>query len=109
MRFHEIGHIINGDVGDKLIDYESSVKNEVEEKANDFARNVLIEQKRFESFVEKGNFTLRAIRQFCLENEIPSYILVGRLQKEKILKWWQYSSEKVKYDFVELPRGISTL
>ena len=33
--FHEIGHIINGDIEDRLIDYED-IKNELEDRADEF-------------------------------------------------------------------------
>ena len=36
--FHEIGHIINGDIEDKLIDYDFA-KSDVEDKADEYAAN----------------------------------------------------------------------
>lgn len=48
--FHEIGHIINGDIEDKLIDYDFA-KSEAEDKADEFAANTLIDAAEYESFV----------------------------------------------------------
>ena len=98
--FHEIGHIINGDIKDKLIDYEFT-KGEVEYKADEFAANTLINVKEYDNFVEKGNFSLPCIKRFCAEQNIPPYILIGRLQRDDRLKYYQYSSEKVRYELGE--------
>ena len=38
--FHEIGHIINGDIEDKLVDYDFA-KGEAEDKADEFTANTL--------------------------------------------------------------------
>lgn len=95
--FHEIGHIINGDIKDKLIDYDFA-KSEAEDKADEFATNTLIDADEYESFVEKGDFSLLSIKRFCAEQNIPPYILIGRLQRDKHLKYNQYSAAKVKYE-----------
>jgi len=99
--FHEIGHIINGDIEDRLIDYDFT-KNEVEEKADGFARDILIKQKEYETFVAKEDFSLTAIEEFCSEKLIPNYILIGRLQRDGYLKYHEYASEKVKYQLKEV-------
>ena len=98
--FHEIGHIINGDIEDKLIDYDFA-KSEAEDKADEFAANILMDAKEYESFVGKGDFSLPLIKKFCIEQNIPPYILIGRLQRDKYLKYHQYSAEKVKYELGE--------
>jgi HTH-type transcriptional regulator/antitoxin HigA len=95
--FHEIGHIINGDIEDKLIDYDFT-KNEAEDRADEFAANTLIDAEEYDGFVGKGDFSLLSIKRFCFERNIPSYILIGRLQRDKHLKYHQYSAEKVRYE-----------
>lgn len=95
--FHEIGHIVNGDVEDKLIDYEST-RGEAENRADEFAANVLIDAKEYRSFVERGDYSLPCIEQFCVEHNMPPYILIGRLQKDRHIKYDQYPNEKLKYD-----------
>lgn len=95
--FHEIGHIVNGDVEDKLIDYESR-RGEAENRADEFAANVLIDAKEYRSFVERGDYSLPCIEQFCVEHNMPPYILIGRLQKDRHIKYDQYPNEKLKYD-----------
>lgn len=95
--FHEIGHIINGDIGDRLIDYEFT-KSEAEGRADTFAANVLIDPVQYNLLVESSDFTLTRIRQFCSEQNIPTFMLIGRLQRDGHLKYNQYSDEKIRYE-----------
>jgi len=98
--FHEIGHILNEDIEDKLIDYEF-VRNDVENRADEFAANALINSDLYNSFVKSGDFSLMRINQFCAEQNIPSFILIGRLQKDEYLKYHEYSREKIRYELDE--------
>lgn len=98
--FHEIGHILYGDVKGRLIDYDFA-EGVIEDRANEFAENCLIHSDRYGSFVEEKDFSLPAIRQFCTELNIPPYILIGRLQREDLLKYHQYTAERVQYELGE--------
>ncbi len=95
--FHEVGHIINGDIQDKLIDY-AFAKSEIESKADMFAAHALIDIDEYEDFKSKGNFSIISIKQFCSNQDIPTYILIGRLQRDKLIEYTQFSDEKVKYE-----------
>ncbi len=95
--FHEIGHIINGDVEDKLIDYDFT-KSEAEDRADKFAANTLLDAEEYDKFVQKRDYSLPNIKRFCAKQNIPPYILIGRLQKDKHLRYYQYSDEKVSYE-----------
>ena len=95
--FHEIGHIVNRDIEDKLIDYDFT-ENEAEDRADKFAENTLINAKEYDSFVKKGDYSLPHIKQFCAEQNIPPYILIGRLQRDEHLEYYRYSGEKVRYE-----------
>ena len=97
--FHEIAHFINGDSKQKFIDFEST-ENAKEDKANTFAQNTLIEESSYQSFIKKNDFSLKAINSFSKEQNILTAILIGRLQKEKYLKWTDYSEQIVKYESV---------
>ena len=33
-----------------------------------------------------------------LETKYPHYILIGRLQRDKKIEYYQYSDEKIKYE-----------
>ena len=63
--FHEIGHILNGDIDDRLIDYEFT-RNEAEDRADRFAANTLIDPDQYHIFVKTNDFSLPKIRQFAL-------------------------------------------
>lgn len=103
--FHEIGHIINGDIEDKLVDY-GFVENEAEKRADEFAINTLTDSDKYEQFVKSGDYSLNHINQFCFEIGVPNYILVGRLQKDGHFEYYHYSTEKVKYG-IEDPRNFN--
>lgn len=98
--FHEIGHIINGDLKTNLIDY-SDTKNELEEKADEFAKKNLIDTKKYTRFVNSEDYSLSNINQFSAKNKIPNYILIGRLQRDGYLKYNRYTQEKVRYKLKE--------
>jgi HTH-type transcriptional regulator/antitoxin HigA len=95
--FHELGHIVNGDAGGtgNFIDYNKTP--EIEEKADLFAGSHLIDQKEYEGFIEAGDFRLQTIKKFAASQHIMPYMVIGRLQKEKILDYDCFSSEKIRY------------
>ncbi len=103
--FHEVGHILNGDIGDRLIDY-ADVKSTMEDKTDEFAANILIEPGQYELFAQAGDFSWPNMQQFCTELNIPAFILIGRLQRDKYLDYDQYVREKVKYDLRRIERTI---
>ncbi len=95
--FHEIGHIIYGDIKDQLIDYEGT-NNEIEKRADEFAANTLIDQEQYRSFVKAGDYSLNGIQQFSAELDVPAFILIGRLQHDNHIDYHHYVHEKCKYD-----------
>lgn len=81
--FHEIGHLLNGDIiNAQFIDFEDS-KSDMENKADEFARKVLINDEEYESFIKENDLTEKAIIKFAKEQGVQPYIVVGRIQKEK--------------------------
>lgn len=97
--FHEIGHIINGDIKDMLIDYEEN-DNETERAADRFASDTLIDPGEYDEFVCQGDYSLARIKWFSDKLNIPPFIVIGRLQRDKYLKYRHYSEEKIKYELV---------
>lgn len=98
--FHEIGHILNGDVGvNSFIDYES--ENPREDAADKYACDALITPSKFLAFKRAGDYSIAAIEQFAIENRIPNYIVIGRLQKEKLLPYSMHSAYKLRYVWAE--------
>lgn len=99
--FHEIGHIINKDFGSKsFIDYTAST-NEMEEKANEFASQTLLNQEMYENFLKHGDYSLQAISDFASTQGVPNYIVIGRMQKDNKLDYKQYANQKVKYKWID--------
>lgn len=94
--FHEIGHIMYNDIESKLIDYDFA-KGEAEDRADKFAADTLIDAKDYGEFVLKKDFSLPSIKRFCTRRNIPPYILIGRLQRDKLIGYNKFSMEKIKY------------
>jgi HTH-type transcriptional regulator / antitoxin HigA len=95
--FHEIAHILNGDIDDRLIDYEDT-KSQIEDRADIFAANVLIAQEDYDAFVGKDDYSLPSIHRFCAEQCIPIFIVIGRLQRDNHLGYNHFIHEKIKYE-----------
>jgi HTH-type transcriptional regulator/antitoxin HigA len=81
--FHEIGHLLNGDiVSTQFIDYADS-RSDMEDKADEFARKTLINEEEYNAFISKNKLTEEEIIKFAKEQEVKPFIVVGRIQKEK--------------------------
>lgn len=81
--FHEIGHLLNGDiVNSNFIDFTDS-RSDMEDMADKFAREVLINEEDFNKFINQQNLTENSIINFAKEQGIQPFIVVGRIQKYK--------------------------
>ena len=97
--FHEIAHFINGDSKQKFLDFES-VENSRESKADTFAQNILIDKNAYQNFIKSKDFSLNSINAFANKQKILPSIIIGRLQKDKYLKWSDYSDQIKKYEIM---------
>lgn len=95
--FHELGHIVNGDVVGSInfIDYDK--ESDMEKKANEFASTSLIDPAAYDRFVAYADFSFNAIEKLAKSQNIRPYMVIGRLQREKKIDYTSYSSEKVRY------------
>ncbi len=98
--FHEIAHILNGDAKNSFIDYDEMPVS-IENKANDVASEILISKVSYESFIKKHNYSIDAIKKLAKDNEVQVFICLGRLMKDKIIDWNQYSNYRVRYELIE--------
>ena len=98
--FHEIGHIINEDIKQRFIDFNST-QSDMEARADTFARDVLMNARDYKEFVMQRDFSLSAINAFAKEQGVRSYIVIGRLQSDEILSWDQYNEKIVYYKWAE--------
>ena len=78
--FHEIGHVINGDLG---ITFEGKVHH-AEDEADTFAENKLIPADAYQQFLRECNhrFTLQGILRFARFIDRDPGIVLGRLQND---------------------------
>ena len=98
--FHEIGHILNGDIEYNKIDYYVENK-EKENEADVFAKNILINEDDYKIFISKADYTKKSIIEFAKSQKIQPFIVIGRLQKDRKIKYSQYSDLKVRYKYKE--------
>lgn len=97
--FHEIGHAIRNNKRHISISYEKDKINDDDEKfANDFARKQLINQNDYEKFIKENDFSLKKMKIFAASQDIPLFILIGRLQNDELLNWNEFNSYKIKYE-----------
>ena len=91
--FHELAHIILGHVGQ----IEGTSKAD-ENEADSWAGNTLIDKDEYEEFKIKGDFSELSVTKFAGEQGIAPGIVVGRLQKDKIIKYSMLNNLKEQYD-----------
>lgn len=86
--FHELAHLIKHSKKDIFIDQDGNSKNEIEKEADDYAKNILIDRKKYEEFVNDNScFSDKIILEFALREKINPGIVVGRLQKDGFVGW----------------------
>lgn len=91
--FHEIAHILRGHLSQK-----DGITDDDEAIADKFAKDTLIPEEKFNSFIQAGCFTKQAIINFAKDVHISYGIVVGRLQKEQYIKFSQCNDLKKKYE-----------
>lgn len=99
--FHELGHIVNGDIGKtaRFIDDGSDTSKEA--AADLFASDKLLNPESYAIFLKAGDFSIDAIKSYALSQHVMPYIVIGRLQKEKYLDYYCFSDYKLRYKWGE--------
>lgn len=91
--FHEIAHLIKHSKKEVFVDLENDEKSDIENEADEFARNILIPDDIYNKFVNENYlYTEQIIKNFSLENNISTGIVVGRLQKDGKIRWNEFSN-----------------
>lgn len=100
--FHELGHIINGDLNHtgSFIDADYGFQ-ERETAADQFASNTLLNPIDYETFVNKQTLTYQAISTFANTQGVPPFVVIGRLQKEERILWNRFAKYKPRYKWAE--------
>lgn len=101
--FHELGHIINGDIAKahKFIDIVDGEQTNREKEADKFASNALINPIDYQKFVANRDFSITSIKKFAHSQNIMAYMVIGRLQKEKAIPYTWFSDYKLRYKWAE--------
>ncbi len=95
--FHEIGHIVNGDIGKSVKFVDDGSDCDKEAAADLFARDMLLSPESYKNFIQKRDFTIEAIHQYAETQNVMPYIVIGRLQKEKYLDYKIHCNYKLRY------------
>lgn len=97
--FHELGHIVNGDITKPggFIDTTDPKNARREEKADCFASNALLNPESYQSFIENRQFAISDIQEYAKTQNVPPYIVIGRLQRERKIPYNRYTQYKLKY------------
>ena len=99
--FHEIGHLLNGDLDTRFIDFDS-VKSETENNADQFARDTLIDPVSYKRFIGTRNYNnLIHIKSFANSIYVPYWIVIGRLHSDQWLDWSYYANEAPSFEWVD--------
>lgn len=95
--FHELAHIINGDYNTRFVDFDS-VSGIQEEKADIFARDMLIPLESYKKFINTKDFSKWVnIETFAKEVNVQPFIVLGRLQKDGYLDWCNHADKVMRY------------
>ena len=87
--FHEVAHLLNHTRKEVHINFEST---DEEDQANEIASNYLISKKGYTDFIENYNFADKdEIRKYAEKIGIATYVLVGRLQHDKLIDYPNYN------------------
>jgi HTH-type transcriptional regulator/antitoxin HigA len=81
--FHEAGHVLNDSKKEVFIDDGSKDDDDREERADTFARNVLIPLDRVSELAYLK--TPVAVKRFAESIHVAPGIVVGRLQHDKVI------------------------
>lgn len=97
--FHELGHIVNGDVskGSGFIDAECHQNTKQENAADIFACNALLDPASYEYFTRAKNFNIASIAEYAKIQNVMPYIVIGRLQKDGYIPYNWYHKYKLRY------------
>jgi HTH-type transcriptional regulator/antitoxin HigA len=98
--FHEIAHIALGRV--ENVNCREDRINE-EKNEDDWVYNSLIEPEDFERFCESGDYSEQSVLKFANNQEIAPSIIVGILQRKKIISEASLNNLKKKYEIIKEP------
>lgn len=104
--FHEAAHVfLHSKHSKKRIFIDGtkvgSQENELEEEANRFAADFLIPPRDYLEFCEGGTFTKTQIKRFARSIGIAPGIVVGRLQRDGVIRYNWHNDLKRRFEFTK--------
>lgn len=91
--FHELAHIVLGHIG-KI----NGTTDQDEKDADTWSGDTLINPKEFTAFKRGRDFSERSVLAFAREQQIAPGIVVGRMQRDGIIKYSMLNNLKVQYE-----------
>ena len=97
----EVGHLLNGDLSTRFVDFDT-VRSEMEDNADSFARDTLINPDHYKKMLAANNFhDLAYIKRFAQYEDVPHWIVIGRLHSDEWLDWSYFAHEVPKFEWIE--------
>lgn len=90
--FHELAHIVLGHVGQS-----NGTSSEDEKCADMWSGNTLIDVKSFDDFRAERDYSEQSVLKFAKKQGIAPGIVVGRMQREGMIKYSMLNNLKEKY------------
>ena len=100
--FHEIGHLLHHGKKKGFIEYvENSSCSDEEQEADNFAANKLIPPKKYQTFLERDDFSEKSIREFAEKIGVHTGIVIGRLQHDDKISWRTHGHLQSRLEFAQ--------
>ena len=93
--FHEIGHIMNGDLG---ISFENDT-GEKEKIADKYAEDNLIPSDSYKCFIDSGKFDYASIKRFAEQIDRDPGIIVGRLENDRYVEHNDWTLKPLRHQY----------
>lgn len=91
--FHELAHIVFGHIGNI-----NGTTDQDEKEADKWASDILINPTEFTAFKRGRDYSERNVLVFAREQGIAPGIVVGRMQREGMIKYSMLNNLKVQYE-----------
>lgn len=100
--FHEVGHLLLHGKRDVFIDDDPDSAEDIKEhEANDFACDILMPPKQLAAFVSAKRFDKKSVIGFANELGIAPGIVVGKLQRHRLIGYDQLNDLKRRLTWIE--------
>ena len=100
--FHEVAHLLHHKDRHIIVDgADINGDPAIEQEANEWARDFLIAPDAWQDFLDGQDLSHTAVVEFAADTGISTSIVVGRLQKEKLIPYSALAELKTRFTWVE--------